>query len=803
MRNNLILLIIIFCFLPLGATELLIQSKNISLDKDKEITIFKNEVLVKTDKNHKIESDFAEYDKKNKLIKFKNNTKLTDNKNNIIFTDNAEYNENLKIFKTYGFTKIITSESYIIETEDIILDKNSNSVISKKKTLIEDIDNNKIQLNNFEFQKTNKIFKSIGEISITDKFKNSYKFSQIYIDTEKKEILGTDVNATLNDKKFKINKDNNPRVMANTFVSNKEKSFFNKSIFTLCGYREGKKGEKCPPWTIQASKMLHDNKKKTIYYDNALVKVYNIPVFYIPKLSHPDPSVERRSGFLPPTLSDTKNLGTGLAVPYYLSLNSDKDFTFTNKLYVNENPLFMGEYRQAFQNSNLILNMGYTEGYKNTSAKKIGGEKSHFFGKFSKNFNKLKNSDTNLTIQTQTVSNDKYLKLYQIKSDLVDYNQDYLENYINFSHSSDEYFLSIDTSMFETLTESYNDKYSYLLPDILFDKNLMQNQDYGLLDLQSNFRIDNFDTNKTQKIFVNNFDWTSKNYNLKNGLSNKFLGRIKNVNYETKNIEGFKQNGSKEIHGVIGFLSELELIKKSSKINSKSLLTPKLLLRYAPGNMKKEDSGSKLTPDSAFSLDRSAENHNLEKGLSATIGFDYELTRSDKEFQASIGQIISDKENAKMASNTGLDEKLSDLVGTTSFKINDNLKVKYNFSLDQNYSDLNYNEVESTLNYKNLGLDLNYLQEKKHIGNEEYLTTSLNYDTGFNQKISLKNKRNLVRDASEYYNLSYEYHNDCLRAALIFRREFYNDSELEPENSLMFKITLVPFGNINSPSFSQ
>ena len=42
-----------------------------------------------------------------------------------------------------------------------------------------------------------------------------------------------------------------------------------------------------------------------------------------------------------------------------------------------------------------------------------------------------------------------------------------------------------------------------------------------------------------------------------------------------------------------------------------------------------------------------------------------------------------------------------------------------------------------------------------------------------------------------------------LRAALVFRREFYNDSELEPENSLMFKITLVPFGNIDSPSFSQ
>ena len=89
------------------------------------------------------------------------------------------------------------------------------------------------------------------------------------------------------------------------------------------------------------------------------------------------------------------------------------------------------------------------------------------------------------------------------------------------------------------------------------------------------------------------------------------------------------------------------------------------------------------------------------------------------------------------------------------------------------------------------------------MGNDEYLKTSLNYKTGKNQLISVENKRNLIRDASEYYNLSYEYYNDCLRAALVFRREFYNDSELEPENSLMFKITLVPFGSINSPIFDQ
>ena len=67
--------------------------------------------------------------------------------------------------------------------------------------------------------------------------------------------------------------------------------------------------------------------------------------------------------------------------------------------------------------------------------------------------------------------------------------------------------------------------------------------------------------------------------------------------------------------------------------------------------------------------------------------------------------------------------------------------------------------------------------------------------------ISFETKRNLITNSAEFYNLSYEYLNDCLKAGLVYRSEFYTDSELEPENSLMFKITLTPFGNINSPSF--
>ena len=143
---------------------------------------------------------------------------------------------------------------------------------------MKDPDGNQIYLENFEFNINSNIFKSIGLVKIQDKMNNIYEFSQIYIDTKKKEILGTDIKAFLNQEDFKVDQRNKPRVFANSIKIEKNSSSFNKSIFTLCDYR---KDDKCPPWTIQSSQMLHDSKKKTIYYDNAVIKVYDIPIFYL------------------------------------------------------------------------------------------------------------------------------------------------------------------------------------------------------------------------------------------------------------------------------------------------------------------------------------------------------------------------------------------------------------------------------------------------------------------------------------------------------------------------------------------
>ena len=112
--KSIIISIIILFNTHLHAENIFIESKNISLDKNKKISIFKDEVIIKTKENSTIKSEYAEYNKNNGLIKLKDKITLIDKKNNKVETNYAEYNEKTKVFKSMGPTKIITSENYIV-----------------------------------------------------------------------------------------------------------------------------------------------------------------------------------------------------------------------------------------------------------------------------------------------------------------------------------------------------------------------------------------------------------------------------------------------------------------------------------------------------------------------------------------------------------------------------------------------------------------------------------------------------------------------------------------------------------------
>ena len=130
---------------------------------------------------------------------------------------------------------------------------------------------------------------------------------------------------------------------------------------------------------------------------------------------------------------------------------------------------------------------------------------------------------------------------------MVDFNEDTLENYIKYTYEKDDLFFGLNANIYQTLKETTDEKYEYILPEITLDKNLYSDEDLGIVGLQSNLKIHNFQTNKLLNSFVNDFDWSSKNF-FTSKKKTKLLGNIKNINYEAKNIDKYKDSPTSELY---------------------------------------------------------------------------------------------------------------------------------------------------------------------------------------------------------------------------------------------------------------
>ena len=753
-----------------------------------------------------IKANQVKLNKDNRIIQAEGNVQITDIKKNIIFAEKAEYDKNNELMRSFGETDIITSEKFRIQGKNIFYDNKKGIIYSTSETIITDINGNQVYVNMFDYSTSKKMFFSQGNIEVFDNKTNKYSFSEIYIDEKNRKIVGSDVKSFLKDGNFKNDEKNEPRFFANSAFIDDDGVTFQKGIFTTCKNREG---EKCPPWSIQAKKIKHSKAKKTVYYDNAVLKIYDFPIFYFPKFFHPGPSVKRQSGFLYPTLEDNSSVGFSTSTPYFWAISDNKDMTFTPKIYTKENLLVLHEYRHAFKDSFLLVDSGYTKGYKKTDKlKKSKGSRSHLFAKYNHDLSK-DNFSSNLEINFQQVNNDTYLKVHDIETKLADKNDNIITKDINYEFQSDKNYLGISAAMYENLTSSDSDKtrFEYSVPNILFERNLFTGDKTGVFDIRSNAFVKNFKVNETTKFWVNDINWQSNPFVSLNGIQNKFKGLFKIVNYEAEGAQKYKTEGlNSEVSGVLAYDAKLPMSKKNQDKNKINFFTPKLSFRYAPGHMRNiQDDDLKLSYSNAFLLNKNAEPDVIEEGESIVTGLEissYELDeglRGDKNYSLSLAQVQNFKENTSIPSKSSLDQKASDLVGEAFIKISENFNIQNEFSIDHNFNDINYNDLEANLILGNTKFNLNYLEESNHIGTSNYIKSGINVDFNNSGQLNFNIKKNLETDSTEFYDLAYDYINDCLRAGLVFRREFYSDRDIEPSDSLMFRVTLYPFGEARSP----
>jgi len=114
-----------------------------------------------------------------------------------------------------------------------------------------------------------------------------------------------------------------------------------------------------PLWQIRAERITHDEVERQLYFEGAQLRIKDVPVFYFPALRLPDPTLDRSSGFLIPSLLSSSTLGVGLKLPYFVTLGPHRDLTITPYLSADTTTLDL-RYRQAFRTGRIEISGAFS-----------------------------------------------------------------------------------------------------------------------------------------------------------------------------------------------------------------------------------------------------------------------------------------------------------------------------------------------------------------------------------------------------------------------------------------------------------
>ena len=752
------------------------------LDKDKKIIAEKN-VKIFSNTGVVINADKMEYNKEIGIINAEGEILIENNDNDIkIYGDKLTYDQNLNKLKVSKNAEIKILDNYTLETELINYD------IVKEEIVIETIANifdnlgNKITTNQTIFSMKNKILK-VNNTKMFDVLKNEYHFDTAIINFSSKEIIGDGIKIDFFNNAFG-NEQNDPRLRGNSIYSDNNETIVKKGVFTTCK----KQKDKCPPWQFKAAEIKHNKNKKTIYYKNAWLEIYDKPIVYFPKFFHPDPTVNRQSGFLIPNIKSSSSHGDSISVPYFQVISDNKDITFSPQFFGNNEALFQNEFRQENKNSSHISDFSLK--------KKGGASKSHFFSNTISNINFINFDSSELEVNVETTSNNTYLKSHNIKTEITN-NSSLLNSFLSLKANKDDLFLEARVESFEDLTkEKSSDKYEYLFPSLELSKSFNNN-----LNLTSTAYNKNYDTNIFEKVLTNNLKYSSNPKISSKGIINKFSLLLKNVTTDGDNSQ--KYESDLRSHNYSSFMYDISYPMKNSGNKYDNFITGKASFMYSPNkNRNVQNLDRRINIKNIYSQDRLGLSDSVEGGQSITLGGEYSLINKNNRslLTTNIASVFRDKSDESLPTKSTINNKGSDLIGSLLFEPSNNLKLNYNFSLDNDLSSTNYNLLKADFTVNKFVTSFEYLQENDEVGSESFFSNNMTLGLTNSSSLKYMTRRNRKTDLTEYYNLIYEYKNDCLTAAIQYNKNYYSDKDLKPTEEIFFSISIIPFTTVNSPS---
>ena len=544
-----------------------------------------------------------------------------------------------------------------------------------------------------------------------------------------------------------------------------------------------------PLWQIRAKRVVHDQTEQQLYFDDAQFRVGNIPVFYLPRLRLPDPTLKRATGFLIPSFRTTSQLGTGVKVPYFIKLGKHRDITLSPYLSSKTQTLEF-RYRQAFETGNILFNGGATN--DDLRPNKTRG---YIFGEGQFEFTR----QFVLDFDIETTTDNAYLKEYRYSE------KDRLDSEIAVSRTRRDKYVRVRFINFRSLRDNEdNTTVPTNVFDVDFERRIIPKVIGGEISLNANahahLRSSKADVVGRDVLRFNLDVYWEKLWALKNGLfAETKLGFAADA-FGTGQDSDFPSSETALIpNGSIALRHPL--IRKTQKTTQ--IFEPLLQLGWVGQNHPKipveESTRVEFDEGNLLALSRYPRPDRRERGPTIAIGANW--GRHDPNGWSTtltVGQVLRSQNDSSFSETSGLSRATSDFIVAGQFQTHSGLQL-IGRGLFNDLLDVTKAEMRGSWLTKKTSISASHLwlsDEARQIKASE-LTFDGAYQINGHWSASSNWRYDLVEDRASNGGLGLIYQNECVSIDLSVNRSNRSSTSVEPSTNLGFKVSLQGFSASN------
>jgi LPS-assembly protein len=557
---------------------------------------------------------------------------------------------------------------------------------------------------------------------------------------------------------------------------------------------------KTPLWQIRARKIVQDKFEKQIYFEHAQLRVLDIPVFYLPFMRLPDPSLKRATGLLAPKLKTSSVLNTGIKIPYFIRLNKHKDFTIT-PFYSPKTKTIEYRYRQAYTSGFMLI-----EGALTRDALIPNKNRGYILSDTSL----ILQNGYNLGIQLQAVSDPSYLFEYDFAQ------LDRLNTKLELSRSMRYQNSEVKLSNYHSLRENENNATqptlvaegaieSRLNPDMIkgeigLEANFLKSYRYSDLNNDgpdSDTLVDGYDT--TRLSLLSNWDhgWEIANgiilhFENEFGLSQYYVQQHADIGPKATRMFGVGAVGLRwpwyriNSNGGIGIVEPQIQLVRSVSSNSAVPNDDSTQVEFDEGNL--------------FRLNRAPGLDLIENGSRLNVGLaGSQFMDSGSNLSWKIGRVLRSEALSTFPSGSGLSNSISDWLLATNFQQKNGIEL-INRALIASDGVVTKSETSLKVNRNQHQIRATHVELTKDSNtsqNQSLSSVALewNYNLNSNWRSDSKFQFDSNIGRLSKLELGLRYENECVNVDLSSSRSFSTSSTLIDKTDFTLSVELTGFSS--------